>query len=161
MPPARKPAAAGRAGQPPQATRKGLTRGGFLGKFVVKSLERPTERVALGTLLHRLPRPIHPKTSPCKPARGGPTIHAPSTSPTTRSYIVGPPLAGGLWRPSVTASGATPCGWPADATGLPMLLARTPLACGHRRLACVARIVAHPVVYDTVTVISSTKKSEV
>ncbi len=56
----------------PQATRKGLTRGGFLGKFVVKSLERPTERVALGTLLHRLPRPIHPKTSPCKPARGGP-----------------------------------------------------------------------------------------
>src|SRR5579885_657387 len=55
----------------PQATRKGLTRGGFLEKFVVKSLERPTERVALGTLLHRIPRPIRPKTSPCKPlARG-------------------------------------------------------------------------------------------
>src|SRR5579883_530220 len=59
----------------PQATRKGLTRGGFLEKFVVKSLERPTERVALGTLLHRIPRPIRPKTSPCKPARGGSTIY--------------------------------------------------------------------------------------
>src|SRR5579885_1120118 len=54
-----------------RATPCGLTRGGFLGKFVVKSLERPTERVALGTLLHRLPRPIHPKTSPCKPLAGG------------------------------------------------------------------------------------------
>src|SRR5579883_3607686 len=54
----------------PQATRKGLTRGGFLEKFVVKSLERPTERVALGTLLHRIPRPIRPKTSPCKPLAG-------------------------------------------------------------------------------------------
>src|SRR5579885_2687130 len=54
-----------------RATPCGLTRGGFLGKFVVKSLERPTERVALGTLLHRLPRPIHPKPSPCKPLAGG------------------------------------------------------------------------------------------
>src|SRR5579885_2349004 len=119
MPPARKPAAAGRAGQPPQATRKGLTRGGFLGKFVVKSLERPTERVALGTLLHRLPRPIHPKTSPCKPARGGPTIHAPSTSPTTRSYIVGPPLAAGL--PTLLACRCYWRGrrWPADTADWP------------------------------------------
>src|SRR5579885_505912 len=96
MPPARKPAAAGRAGQPPQATRKGLTREGFLGKFVVKSLERPTERVALGTLLHRLPRPIHPKTSPCKPARGGPTLYGRLVPLHKRSYRVGPPLAGGL-----------------------------------------------------------------
>src|SRR5579885_3469001 len=28
------------------------------------------------------------------------------------TYIVGPPLAGGLGRPEVNASGATPCGWP-------------------------------------------------
>src|SRR5579885_2560750 len=28
------------------------------------------------------------------------------------TYIVGPPLAGGLWRPEGNASGATPCGWP-------------------------------------------------
>jgi hypothetical protein len=74
-----------------RATPCGLTRGGFLEKFVVKSLERATERVALGTLLHRIPRPIRPKTSPCKP------------------------LAGGLRRPEVNASGATPCGWPAAA----------------------------------------------
>src|SRR5579885_1726917 len=33
--------------------------------------------------------------------------HAP-----TLSSIVGPPLAGGLGRPEVNASGATPCGWP-------------------------------------------------
>src|SRR5579885_3917965 len=85
-----------------------LTRGGFLEKFVVKSLERPTERVALGTLLHRIPRPIRPKTSPCKhprrpPARGGPTIYGLGQP----SCIVGPPLAGGLW----VAVGGLPCGW--------------------------------------------------
>src|SRR5579883_2779142 len=56
---------------PMRATPCGLTRGGFLEKFVVKSLERPTEMVALGTLLHRIPRPIRPKTSPCKPLAGG------------------------------------------------------------------------------------------
>src|SRR5579885_1231238 len=28
------------------------------------------------------------------------------------TYIVGPPLAGGLGRPEVNASGATPGGWP-------------------------------------------------
>src|SRR5579885_3455532 len=100
MPPARKPAAAGRAGQPPQATRKGLTRGGFLGKFVVKSLERPTERVALGTLLHRLPRPIHPKTSPCKPARGGPTIYDRSTRGGLRRARMG--FRERLWRSPAT-----------------------------------------------------------
>src|SRR5579884_3916687 len=133
MPPARKPAAAGRAGQPPQATRKGLTRGGFLGKFVVKSLERPTERVALGTLLHRLPRPIHPKTSPCKPARGGPTIYVVFVPPVEGSSIVGPPLAGGLrwgglrWGglgaggPLYVRVARCVCGWPAggwSATGV-------------------------------------------
>jgi hypothetical protein len=74
---------------------------------------------------------------PCRPpARGGPTIRGGSTSPTTRSSIVGPPLVGGLWRLKLTPMGvallytkalmglaepcraavysrATPCGWPA------------------------------------------------
>src|SRR5579885_2837945 len=88
-----------------------LTRGGFLEKFVVKSLERPTERVALGTLLHRIPRPIRPKTSPCKPLAAG--LRRVPTGFRYRFW-------GHLWRlawwsrgrASVTADGATPCGWP-------------------------------------------------
>ena len=72
-------------------------------KFVVKSLERPTERVALGTLLHRIPRPIRPKTSPCKP------------------------LAGGLRRPAAACGGLR---WPAAACGG---LRRPAAACGGLR----------------------------
>src|SRR5579885_1977252 len=75
-------------------------------------------------------KPVRGRSRP--PARGGPTIDDRSTSGTTASSIVGPPLAGGLpgaarserfWgqplrvaclgRPEVNASGASPCGWPA------------------------------------------------
>ncbi len=119
-----------------------------MGKFVVKSLERPTERVALGTLLHRLPRPIHPKTSPCKPARGGPTIYVVFVPPVEGSSIVGPPLAGGLrwgglrWGglgaggPLYVRVARCMCGWPAGGwpgCGWPAVCAGGLLAAGLRR----------------------------
>src|SRR5579885_3219490 len=70
----------------------------------------------------RVSRP--PTASGRPPARGGPTIHAPSTRPTTRSYIVGPPLAGGL--PTLLACRRY---WPADATGVDATGLPTLLAC--------------------------------
>jgi hypothetical protein len=98
----------------------GLTRGGFLEKFVVKSLERPTERVALGTLLHRIPRPIRPKTSPCKPLAGGlPGVASVACVARARPSVTayeGWPYSTRVARAAgggVVYSRATPGGWPA------------------------------------------------
>jgi len=55
-------------------------------------------RVMLGGAKHhkRYLKPVRARRSP---ARGSPTLRGGSTSPTTRSYIAGPPLAAGLGRP--------------------------------------------------------------
>src|SRR5579885_2621838 len=69
------------------------------------------------------------------PARGGPTIYDCVVWPGEPSYIVGPPLAGGLWSGvawrAIVYSRATPCGWPARGGGWPV--ERRWVACGARR----------------------------
>src|SRR5579884_3608110 len=90
---------------------------------------------AAGHARHRPP--------PRPPARGGPTIHDRSTSGTTASSIVGPPLAGGLRRPSGNASGGGPTlrdrsTGPAGAD-IRTYIVGPPLAGGLLPLACDAR----------------------
>jgi hypothetical protein len=72
---------------------------------------------------HPSPGPVATFRRP--PARGGPTIHDCFPGGTSRPYIVGPPLAGGLRgvalretrlhrrHERIVYSRATPCGWPA------------------------------------------------
>src|SRR5579883_217893 len=100
----------------PQATRKGLTRGGFWTDRPGNPMEKRSQCHHFRRPLKRLYNKFFQKTSPCKPARGGPhrrelkpvrarrrprarggpTIYERVVGLVERSYIVGPPLAGGL-----------------------------------------------------------------